>query len=289
MLKPSRHWVWNLAIVASLAALYGVVYMSLYNRFGFPGAPFAAVTVVLAAWMFGSRGGMLTCLLLVVENLLLLYFFADQSFMDTMRKGSLFGFLSLVVIAVAVGRMGDLDRKVKEYAAQLQHQAFHDPLTQLPNRALFSDRLEHARARAARGATTIAVLFLDLDGFKRINDHHGHAVGDRVLQAVAKRMQETLRESDTVARLGGDEFVALIEDIDGVDSARRTAERLSYNLAQPFYLDGVAYTISVSIGIASCDVGGMRSTDLLRDADRAMYQAKASGSGRYVVFQPLLI
>ncbi|MGA7673019.1 MAG: GGDEF domain-containing protein, partial [Nitrolancea sp.] len=187
-----------------------------------------------------------------------------------------------------VGHMGDLDRKVKQYAFELQHQAFHDPLTGLPNRALFSDRLEHATARTMRGGSSVAVLFLDLDGFKRINDLHGHAVGDLLLKAASGRIQDTVRAGDTVARLGGDEFVVLLEDLVELDVAQQVAHRLTSNLARPFIMSDMVYTISVSIGISFCPTGESLSGDLLREADRAMYQAKATGTGRYEVFQPMV-
>lgn len=288
MLKPSRHWVWNITIIVALVVAYGAAFWCLYPYLGFAGAPFAVVAVVVAAWMFGPVGGLLTLLLIATEYLLLLQATGQMQSLDLVKSGTLFGFLSLVVMAVAVGRMSDLDRKVKHYAFELQHQAFHDPLTNLPNRLLFSDRLEHALARASRGTMAVAVLFLDLDGFKRVNDQCGHVVGDRLLQAVATRMQQTVRVGDTVARLGGDEFVVLIEDIDGVDPARGLADRLTTTLSQPFIMNGVEHAISVSIGIGYCPAGDSHVEDLLREADRAMYQAKASGNGRYELFQPLV-
>ncbi len=288
MLTPSRHWIHNLAIVGLLVVLYGGMFLFLYPRIGFAGAPFAAAAVVTAAWLFGPRGGIFTGVLIGCENILLSILAGYPMSVAALRQGLLAGIITLIVLGVAVGHMGNLDRKVKEYATQLQHQAFHDPLTKLPNRALFSDRLEHATARVARGATLVAVLFLDLDGFKRVNDHHGHAVGDLLLQAAAKRMQESVRVGDTVARLGGDEFVVLLEDLDGPESARTTADRLSNCLRQPFVINGTTCSISVSIGIAFCGSAGHRSEDILRDADRAMYLAKASGSGRFEVSRPLV-
>ncbi len=288
MVTKSRHKVRNLGIIAVLAIVYGGMFALLYPLLGFAGAPFAAVTVVMAAWLFGTRGGIISSLIIGLENIVLLRLMGETAWLTALKNGSLAGFVALGVVGVAVGRMGDLDRKVKQYAFELQHQAFHDPLTNLPNRTLFSDRLEHATARAARGTTSLAVLFLDLDGFKRINDHHGHAVGDRLLQAVGTRMKETVRESDTVARLGGDEFVVLVEDIDGLDSARRTAERISKSLNRPFVIDGIPHSISASIGVAFCSAGESRSEDMLREADQAMYAAKASGRARYEVGQAMV-
>ncbi len=288
MLNSSKHWLWNLIYLAGLAVVYGVVFYILYPYLAFAGAPFAAITVLFGAWRFGPIGGLSTSAFIAAENLMLFRLIGETSIIEILKRGALFGFIALIVMGLVVGRMGDLDRKVKKYAFELQHQAFHDPLTGLPNRALFSDRLEHARARASRGGSSVAVLFLDLDGFKRINDLHGHAIGDLLLQAVSHRMQETVRVGDTVARLGGDEFVVLIEDIEGLDTAQQVADRLTSQLARPFIMSDMVYSISVSIGISYCPTGESRPGDLLRQADRAMYQAKAAGTGRYEVFQPMI-
>ena len=288
MLNPSKHWLWNLIVVAGLALVYGAVFYALYPYLAFAGAPFAAITVLVGAWRFGPLGGLLTSVFIAVENLLILRLIGETAIIEILKRGTLFGFIALLVMGVVVGRMGDLDRKVKKYAFELQHQAFHDSLTGLPNRALFSDRLEHATARAIRGGSSVAVLFLDLDGFKRINDLHGHATGDLLLRAVSGRIQDTVRAGDTVARLGGDEFVVLIEDIEGLDTAQMVADRLTTNLARPFIMNDMVYTISVSIGVSYCPTGESLSGDLLREADRAMYKAKSAGTGRYEIFQPMV-
>jgi diguanylate cyclase (GGDEF)-like protein len=167
----------------------------------------------------------------------------------------------------------------------LHHQALHDSLTGLPNRALFADRLDHARRRKARSGAQLAVVFIDLDEFKVVNDSFGHALGDQLLQAVAGRLPGCLRASDTAARLGGDEFAILLEDIwDGGD-ARTVTERILSSLQEPFVLDGNRIFANASIGIAYSVSGLEESEDLLRDADVAMYQAKAAGKGRSVVFE----
>ena len=166
----------------------------------------------------------------------------------------------------------------------LRHQAFHDALTKLPNRALFADRLQHALDRMSRRQQSIAVLFLDLDEFKPINDNYGHDAGDRLLVAVSDRLQSCLRPEDTIARLGGDEFTVLLEDITDARYAIRVAERIAEALRPSFKLDGHEASVTASIGIA---VGtGRESTpdELLRNSDRAMYQAKYGGKARYVVY-----
>ena len=170
---------------------------------------------------------------------------------------------------------------------QLRHQAFHDALTGLPNRALFMDRLERAVVRSRRGDQGIAVLFIDLDDFKGINDSHGHADGDRVLVAVAARVRGALRPTDTTARMGGDEIAILLEDSDGA-GAEATAERLHEVLREPIALSAAEIVVNVSIGIAVCRRGEQSADELLRNADVAMYGAKTRGKGRSVVFDPTL-
>jgi diguanylate cyclase (GGDEF)-like protein/PAS domain S-box-containing protein len=172
----------------------------------------------------------------------------------------------------------------KQLEGQLLHQAFHDQLTGLPNRTLFLDRLEHAWARAGRGSQPLAVIFLDLDDFKGINDALGHAAGDEALQVAAARIAACLGPGDTVARVGGDEFAVLIEDVPDGPTPGRLAERVLDQLRQPFQLASSEVTIRASAGIASA-----RTTDepdeLLRNADIAMYQAKSQGKGRIVRYK----
>jgi len=168
----------------------------------------------------------------------------------------------------------------------IRHQALHDALTGLPNRTLILDRVEQMQARAKRNGTESAVLFIDLDGFKQVNDTLGHEAGDQLLKSVAARLLATLREGDTIARLGGDEFVVLVEGSSPTGSAALVAERLLEVLREPFEVADVArptVRITASIGIAH----GNRITaaDLLRDADIALYEAKAAGRDRYVTFQ----
>ena len=167
--------------------------------------------------------------------------------------------------------------------AELAHQATHDPLTGLPNRALFLDRLETALARRRADDSSVAVLFLDLDRFKVINDSLGHEAGDLLLVAVAARLSDLLRPGDTVARFGGDEFTVLCDDVGGVVDAVAIAERIVDGLALPLLLpDGDAF-VTTSVGIALGGPGGRPET-LLRDADAAMYRAKERGRSRIEVF-----
>jgi len=171
---------------------------------------------------------------------------------------------------------------------ELEHQAFHDRLTGLANRALFRDRLEHALARRNRNQHPVAVLLLDLDDFKVVNDSLGHAVGDRLLVMVADRLRGRLRASDTTARLGGDEFAVLLDEPAAADEATRVAERLIEALAAPYQLDGRELFGRASIGVALAARTGQPPDELLRDADMAMYAAKARSRGGYQIFQPEL-
>jgi diguanylate cyclase (GGDEF)-like protein/PAS domain S-box-containing protein len=176
----------------------------------------------------------------------------------------------------------------KKLEAELFHQAFHDPLTELANRSLFRNSVEHALARTARQAERVAVLFLDVDDFKSVNDTQGHAAGDRLLQAVGARLLSATRGCDTVARLGGDEFAALLEGMDASEGATTVAERVVASLRHPVDIgDGRTASISASIGIAVA--GGSEGTDdLLRNADVAMYHAKQHARGAWVMYHPTM-
>lgn len=168
---------------------------------------------------------------------------------------------------------------------QLTHQTLHDPLTSLANRVLFRNRVEHALSRVNRRNKPIAVLFLDLDNFKNINDSLGHAAGDQLLVSVAERLHTCLRGSDTAARLGGDEFAVLIEDAELTEDAVLVAERLLDVLRPSFAIDGKEVYIGTSIGIAVSCTSDEKPENLLRNADVAMYMAKNNGRNRYVVFE----
>ena len=177
------------------------------------------------------------------------------------------------------------ERKVAEL--QLQHDALHDALTGLPNRVLFQDRLEHLVRRGMRSDGTSAVLFLDLDRFKIVNDSLGHLAGDGLLVEVADRLLSTLRPGDTVARLGGDEFTVLLEDLTDFEEAEGVADRVLSALEAPFALADQDVYLSASIGISMVPVGATPE-EIIRDADAAMYRAKNEGRGRHALFDSTL-
>jgi diguanylate cyclase (GGDEF)-like protein/PAS domain S-box-containing protein len=172
----------------------------------------------------------------------------------------------------------------KLFEERLRHQAFHDPLTDLPNRALFMDKLWHALDYMEHRGQPVAVLFMDLDNFKLINDSFGHEVGDLLLVSVAERLRQCLRPEDTAARFGGDEFTILLEAVADASAAVRVAERITHALKAPFTLNGREVFVNTSIGIALATSGRERPTDLLRNADVALYRAKASGKAACEVF-----
>jgi diguanylate cyclase (GGDEF)-like protein len=176
----------------------------------------------------------------------------------------------------------------RSFEEQLIHQAFHDPLTALPNRARFCELLEASLAREDGSHEHVGVLFVDLDGFKSVNDSLGHDAGDQLLVAVAARLQAAIRPSDTVARLGGDEFTVLLDGVVGVEDAAVVARRVVEHLGDPFLLLGRRVVAAASVGVA---VGRRRATkpdELLRAADLAMYHAKERGKGGYEIFEERL-
>jgi len=185
----------------------------------------------------------------------------------------------------SVGRDVTERRALEE---RLKHQALHDSLTGLPNRGLFVDRLGHALARTRRRrGRRVAVLYMDLDGFKVINDSLGHEAGDLLLVVVADRLRRSLRPEDTLARFGGDEFVVLVEDVDDPGEAVRVAERITGELRRPFTVGGRELYAGASIGIALGDARSKTPEDFVRDADTAMYRAKEEGSD-YLLFDPAM-
>ena len=185
------------------------------------------------------------------------------------------------------GRLEENLRQVTDLKEQLRHQALHDPLTGLPNRTLFLDRVRHAVDTAGRTRVWPAVLYLDLDGFKPVNDTFGHEAGDVLLRTVADRLRGCLRPADTAARLGGDEFVVLLNGPIDRFGVARVIERIRAQLDVPVLLgEGVVTTVGASIGVAIGDVDIPDADTLVRNADIAMYTAKRSLGNDYVIYEP---
>ena len=175
------------------------------------------------------------------------------------------------------------ERLLQEH--QMTYQAEHDQLTDLPNRTLLNERLGAGIARANRCQRKLGVVYLDLDDFKPVNDHHGHEVGDCLLQAVAKRLRDTMRQTDTVSRIGGDEFIICLEQIKDEQDAVAAASKITHALQQPFVILGQQIVTSASIGIAIYPDHGEDAGTLLRHADQAMYCAKAAQDNRPALYR----
>lgn len=174
-------------------------------------------------------------------------------------------------------------KRTEEYISHLAH---HDALTGLPMRTLLHDRVEVALQRAKRNSHKVALLMVDMDNFKRVNDSMGHSVGDEVLVIVGRRLQESVRKSDTVARMGGDEFIVLLDDLHNEEEAERIAEKLVAAVGRPITLMGEEHPVSVSVGVCLYPDGGADAEVLLRNADEAMYFAKSEGRNMYQIFSP---
>ncbi|MBK7001550.1 MAG: diguanylate cyclase [Rhodoferax sp.] len=173
---------------------------------------------------------------------------------------------------------------LKQQQQRLEHAAQHDPLTGLPNRMLLSDRLQQAMVRCQRQGTGLGVVYLDLDGFKDVNDQYGHDVGDRLLVCVAQRLKAALREGDSLVRMGGDEFVALLVDLERTEDGAPVLERLLLAAAEPVAVDAHVLQVSTSIGISYFPLDNVDADHLLRHADAAMYRAKQTGKNRYCIY-----
>ncbi|MCB5162211.1 sensor domain-containing diguanylate cyclase [Marinomonas algarum] len=183
-----------------------------------------------------------------------------------------------VIIAVA----HDITER-KKMETLLAHAAQHDDLTKLPNRTLLLDRLGTSITLADIKRTDLSVMFIDIDGFKEVNDHHGHTIGDKFLQKIAKRLAECVRKTDTVGRLGGDEFLVILNGASQVDSITMVAEKIRAQFSKDFVVDGIHLKVASSIGIARYPQDGQQPLALIQAADEAMYKAKNNGGDKIVI------
>gem|GEM_PF-6825415 len=201
----------------------------------------------------------------------------------SMAKGIIFVLLTALGLYLALSRWDNQRQRMED---RLRRASRTDPLTGLLNRAAFTEALAQALARARRGsAGSLGLLFLDLDGFKDINDNFGHGVGDLLLMEVAARLNLARRETDTVGRFGGDEFLLLLDDPDGDSGSLAAAERLVESMRAPFFLAGQELRLSVSIGVAQYPDDGATTEELIRNADQAMYEAKSGGKDAFRRFR----
>ncbi|MES9886245.1 MAG: diguanylate cyclase, partial [Candidatus Sedimenticola sp. 6PFRAG1] len=187
--------------------------------------------------------------------------------------------------------MGELEQRVAERTAELSDAnkaltrlASYDSLTKLPNRALFKERLKMALAHARRNQTEVALLFMDLDGFKQVNDLLGHEAGDRVLQETARRLGSCIREEDTLARMGGDEFTVILGNLRNRDDSTLVASKLIHAIDAPYDIDGTTQHVGISIGISTYPDDSDDMDTLLQHADDAMYNVKRSGKNNYLYY-----
>ena len=205
----------------------------------------------------------------------------DGRVIDVEVQGTAIVYEGVRAIQVAIHDITEM----KAHQKKLEHIAHFDSLTGLPNRVLLADRLQQGMAQAQRRGTVLAVAYLDLDGFKAINDRYGHQTGDQLLIALAARMGQTQREGDTLARLGGDEFVAVLLDLESGDASLPMLTRLLAAAAKPVQLDGKSLQVSASLGVTFYpQADGVDADQLLRQADQAMYQAKLAGKNRHHIF-----
>ncbi len=201
--------------------------------------------------------------------------------------GTLYLFL-LAVVRKADRVLAEQARQRADGEAQARHLASHDLLTGLPNRLCFGERFAPALAHAARHGRRCALMFVDLDGFKGVNDRLGHAAGDAALRELAARMQACVRQSDVVFRMGGDEFTVLLPEIVGPDDTTEIAQRIVTSVAEPLWLQGQRVAVGASVGIAVYPEDGTQPDTLLRNADAAMYAAKEGGRGRHLYWRPAM-
>ncbi|MCJ7734768.1 MAG: sensor domain-containing diguanylate cyclase [Anaerolineales bacterium] len=200
--------------------------------------------------------------------------------------------LSMVLVYDALGKPQHIqcifrditDRKA--YEATLLRQALYDPLTNLPNRILFENRYQLVQARDEEDQSLVAVLFVDLDNFKLVNDEFGHGIGDQVLQLLGSRLQNSLRDSDTVARMGGDEFMIILENVQYKEDIRKIAQKLLSNISLPMVLEGHQIQITASVGINFTKKKDLSEIDLIKTSDSALYQVKEAGKNNFRFFDP---
>jgi diguanylate cyclase (GGDEF)-like protein len=272
---------WSKPVFASACwVAYAVGYVLAYWIFGTAAAILATLPVCAVATLFGRRAGLLAGLLGFPVSSLLTYL-AEADWQPLDPAHLLPGVpLSVVLITLGLilGRLHDLAETSRNQAETLHHQALHDFLTGLPNRAWLERELEHAIEAARHGQGSVCLLLMDLDNFKEVNDTVGHHGGDALLKEVSGRLRSELRQSDTVARLGGDEFAFVVPQTDS-RGAMEVVRKILKSLEHPFLIEGRLFNVGGSVGFAMYPMHGQDAETLLRGADAAMYIAKRAGSG----------
>ena len=293
-------------LALSSLLLYALIYLGIQPYLGLWAAAFNMIPAVTFGLLIGVRGGFFYLLIAIPINIIL--FNTVESPYNEWSTHFL-GISTFTLASIGIGWMRDLrdlNDRIRKQTLELEaerkllqeeivrrthaeeklaHEALHDPLTDLPNRRLFFKRLENAYAWSKRNPDNLcAVLFLDLDKFKTINDHMGHEAGDYLLKQVTSRLKSTVREIDTVARMGGDEFAILLEAASTSEDVTTIIQRIQAKLALPYDLQGKEIVSGASIGVVMSIATYQQLDNILRDADTAMYDAKASGGNQLKVF-----
>jgi len=249
--------------------------------------PFVLIGLSAGA-MSSSSSSLLSYYSFIVPTLIPLFFVLYG--MD-IKIASVFLMIHFIFIGLIAKRLNSsivagirLGFQQEEYQKELEMMAHYDALTQLPNRALFADRFQQAVAHSHRTESILAIIFIDIDNFKPVNDKYGHEVGDKLLIEVANRIKGMIREEDTVSRQGGDEFALLLRDVDSFSQCEETIKRIRYSLAQPYFNDDIIHRVTISVGCTLYPLDDADLDTLLRHADQAMYQAKLSGKDQLRLF-----
>ncbi|MBI5582637.1 MAG: diguanylate cyclase [Deltaproteobacteria bacterium] len=303
-IKISRNIWARIGVAFTSLVFYALAFNLLYPRLGPSVLALSFIPPALAGWLLGARGGLLSGMFNFPLTAFLLYVAGDTSANNL--GGAVLGGSSAILFGGVIGWIKGLLDRLKQQAGELQeerallqeevkrrikaeerltHEALHDPLTNLPNRRLFVNRLEHAVAWSQRNSDSLcAVLYLDLNRFKSINDSLGHDTGDKILIQVADRLKSSLRAIDTVARMGGDEFAILLEAVSAPEEVITTVQRIQASLALPYEWKGKSIDGGASIGVVMNLTAYEQIDEILRDADSAMYRAKEGGGNEFRVF-----
>jgi diguanylate cyclase (GGDEF)-like protein len=304
MLNRAQHGRRRFFIAFGSLIVYALVFLALYPVVGRAGAVLTVLPAVVFGWFLGVRGGIFFGVLAMPLNTLLFQLVGNTQASEL--APNLLGSIANGFVSTGIGWIKTLNQQIRQQAealqterallqeeiarrtraeAQLIYEAHHDPLTNLPNRRLLLDRLEHAIAWSKRNPGELcAVLYLDLNRFKIINDSLGHEAGDHLLIAVASRLKASVRDIDTIARMGGDEFAIVLENAGTPADVITIIQRILANLALPYEWNGNAIVSGASMGVVMSMSLYEGIDAILRDADSAMYQAKASGSSGFRIF-----
>jgi diguanylate cyclase (GGDEF)-like protein len=290
MKQKSSPWL----VTLGAFAFYSLAFRPFYDQLSQAITALALFPVLAAVLSFGMSGGLLAAAALIPLDLLLYLYSGEPSTAAIAGPDFWATHLILLVVALVTGyfqvltnRLGQELDESEAIQQRLSHLATHDPLTNLPNRVLLFDRANIALARAKREHGKVALLFFDLDEFKRVNDTYGHEVGDQTLVILAQRLKQSLRETDTVSRLGGDEFLILVEGVSKPKGLSAICKKLLSNVAKPIAIENAENNqlkITASIGISLYPQDGQEIDELIKKADAAMYKVKRESKNNYAFY-----